>query len=214
MEHEQALRQFTLRSAQEIGISLNEEHVEQFMSYLHQLHEWNRTINLTAITDQREVIVKHFIDSLAALVVTVFPPDAVILDVGAGAGFPGIPLKIVRDDLKLVLIEPSQKKCSFLRFITGLLQLNNATIYEGTIKQYAVSPLHPAADIVMIRALKFTDIGGYFPSLLGRDGKVVLYRTEPINQQENEGSMTVQAESSLALPGGYGQRVITVLSKV
>lgn len=214
MEHEQFLRQFTVHSAQDIGIGLGETQVDKFMSYLHELLKWNKTINLTAITDPREIIIKHFIDSIAALVATVFPQSAVILDVGAGAGFPGIPLKIARDDLKLVLVEPSQKKCSFLRFITGLLRLDNTAIYEGTIKQYAAGPVHLAADIVMVRALKFTDIASYFPSLLARDGKVVLYRTESINQQENKGTMTIQAESSLTLPDGYGQRVITVLSNI
>jgi 16S rRNA (guanine527-N7)-methyltransferase len=212
VEHEQLLRQFTVHSARDIGIRLGETQIDKFMSYLHELQKWNKTINLTAITDPREIIIKHFIDSIAALVATVFPQGAVILDVGAGAGFPGIPLKIVRDDLKLVLVEPSQKKCSFLRFITGLLQLDRTTTYEATIRQYAASPARPAADIVMVRALKFADIASYFPSILAKDGKVVLYRTEPINQQENKGTMRIQAESSLALPEGYGQRVITVLS--
>ncbi len=213
MEHERTLRQLILRSAQEIGITLGEAHVEQFMSYLEQLPEWNKTINLTAITDPREIIVKHFIDSLAALATTVFPRNAVMLDVGSGAGFPGIPLKVVRNDLKLVLIEPVQKKCSFLRFIAGLLRLQDTAIFEGTIEQYAGSPLYPCADAVMVRALKFIDIRDCAASLLSKEGKVVLYRTESVSQQEIGESFMLEKESALALPGGHGQRVIAELIK-
>ena len=213
MEHERALREFTVQSAQEIGVTLGDAHVDQFMSYLDQLLEWNKIINLTAITDQREIIAKHFIDSLSALAAIVFPPNAVVIDVGSGAGFPGIPLKIVRSDLKLVLIEPVQKKCSFLRFMTGLLRLKDAAAFEGTIEQYMERPLYPSADAVMIRAIRLEGVRDVAIRLLSNGGKFVLYRTEPINQQEIGTALTLETEKALKLPGGYGQRVVSVLTK-
>jgi len=113
VEHEPELREFTISSIKELGLTIGENQVEQFMCYLAHLIEWNKAINLTAIIDPKEIIIKHFVDSLVALVATNFPQNGVVLDVGSGGGFPGIPLKIVRSDMRLVLVEPIRKKCSW-----------------------------------------------------------------------------------------------------
>ena len=110
MEHEHELREFMISSAQELGLTISESHAEQFVRYLTHLITWNKTINLTAIIDSKEIITKHFIDSLTALVSTNFRQDSIVLDVGSGGGFPGIPLKIIRSDIQLTLVEPVQKK--------------------------------------------------------------------------------------------------------
>ncbi|NOT95363.1 MAG: 16S rRNA (guanine(527)-N(7))-methyltransferase RsmG, partial [Nitrospira sp.] len=171
MEHEQELREFTINSVQELGLTIGESHAKQFMSYLTHLMTWNKTINLTAITDQKEIIIKHFVDSLAALVATSFPQNAAVLDVGSGGGFPGIPIKILRPDLRLVLIDPVQKKCSFLNSMIGLLTLHDVSTFNGTIEQYAKRPLDHAIDMVVVRALKFQDIKEHIPTLLSSEGK-------------------------------------------
>ncbi len=137
------LREFTIGSAKELGLTIGEIHAEQFIRYLAHLIEWNKKINLTAIIDPKAIIIKHFLDSLVALVATSFSQNSVVLDVGSGGGFPGIPLKIVRPDVRLILVEPIQKKCSFLNSVIGLLKLQDASTFYGTIEQYAKQPLRP-----------------------------------------------------------------------
>ncbi len=213
MEHEPELREFTISSIKELGLTIGENHVEQFMCYLAHLIEWNKAINLTAIIDPKEIIIKHFVDSLVALVATSFPQNGVVLDVGSGGGFPGIPLKIVRSDMRLVLVEPIQKKCSFLNSVIGLLKLQDVSTFDGTIEQYAKRPLRHVIDTVVVRALKYEEIRKHIPALLGSKGKVVLYRTEGIKKQEIGEEFHLVSETALILPQGSGNRVVTVIER-
>jgi 16S rRNA (guanine527-N7)-methyltransferase len=213
VEHEQELREFTISSARELGLAIGESHAEQFMHYLAHLIEWNKTTNLTAIIDPREIIIKHFVDSLAAIVTTSFPQNGVVLDVGSGGGFPGIPLKIMRSDMRLVLVEPVQKKCSFLNSVIGLLKLHDVSVFDGTIEQYAKRPIGHVVDMVVVRALKFEEIRKHISALLTSRGRVVLYRTEPIKNKEIEEEFHLVSETALNLPQGSGKRVVSVIEK-
>ena len=211
MEHEPELREFTINSIRDLGLTIGESHAEQFMIYLAHLITWNKTINLTAITNHKEIIIKHFVDSLAALVATSFPQNGTVLDVGSGGGFPGIPLKILRPDLRLVLIDPVQKKCSFLNSMIGLLTLHDISTFNGTLEQYAKRPLDHVVDMVVVRAVKFQDIREHIPTLLNANGKVVLYRAEPITHQELDGKFHLVSETAIDLPQKSGKRVISVI---
>jgi 16S rRNA (guanine527-N7)-methyltransferase len=214
VEHEPELREFTVSSARELGLTIGEIHAEQFLRYLAHLIEWNKAINLTAIINPKEIIIKHFVDSLGALIATRFPQNGVVLDIGSGGGFPGIPLKIVRSDMRLVLVEPVQKKCSFLNSVIGLLKLHDVSTFDGTIEQYAKCPLRHAIDTVVIRALKYEEIRKYIPELLTSNGKIVLYRTDAIKKQEIGEEFQLVSETALTLPLGYGKRVISVIERV
>jgi len=213
VEHEQELYEFTINSVRELGLTIGAGQAEQFMRYLAHLMEWNKTINLTAIIDPKKIIIKHFVDSLAALVATSFPQNGVVLDVGSGGGFPGLPLKIVRSDMRLVLIEPVRKKCSFLNSVIGLLKLQDVSTFDGTIEQYAKRPIRHAIDMVVVRALKYEEIRKHIPALLTSKGKVVLYRTEAIKKQEIGEEFHLVSETALILPQGSGNRVITVMER-
>jgi len=213
VEHEQELYEFTINSVRELGLTIGAGQAEQFMRYLAHLMEWNKTINLTAIIDPKEIIIKHFVDSLAALVATSFPKNGVVLDVGSGGGFPGLPLKIVRSDMRLVLIEPVRKKCSFLNSVIGLLKLQDVSTFDGTIEQYAKRPIRHAIDMVVVRALKYEEIRKHIPALLTSKGKVVLYRTEAIKKQDIGEEFHLVSETALILPQGSGNRVISVMEK-
>ena len=202
-----------INSALELGLTISESHAEQFVRYLTHLITWNKTINLTAIIDSKEIITKHFLDSLAALVSTNFRQDSIVLDVGSGGGFPGIPLKIVRSDIQLTLVEPVQKKCSFLNSVIGLLQLRGVSTFAGTIEQYAKQTLNNSIDTVVLRALKFDDVQKYIAALLTEKGKVILYRTSVIENKEIGKEFHRLNETALLLPHGSGKRVITVLEK-
>jgi len=213
VEHEQELREFTISSVKELGLTIGDIHAEQFMRYLAHLNEWNKAINLTAIVDPKEIIIKHFVDSLVALVATCFPQNGMVLDVGSGGGFPGIPLKIVRSDMRLVLVEPVQKKCSFLNSVIGLLKLHDVSTFDGTIEQYAKRPIRHVIDMVVVRALKYEEIRKHIPALLTSKGKVVLYRTAAIKKQEIGEEFHLVSETALVLPQGSGKRVVTVLER-
>jgi 16S rRNA (guanine527-N7)-methyltransferase len=213
VEHQLESRTFIISSARELGLAIEEVQAEQFLRYLTHLIEWNRVINLTAIVDPDEIIIKHFVDSLAALVTTDFTEKSLVLDVGSGGGFPGIPIKIMKSGVRLVLVEPVQKKCSFLNSVVGLLKLQDVSIFNGTIEQYAQWPLRQLIDTVVIRALKCGEIQMPIPALLAPKGKVVLYRTCPINNDEMWEDFHLVDEKILMLPQGSGKRVVSVIQR-
>jgi 16S rRNA (guanine527-N7)-methyltransferase len=213
VEHQLESRTFIISSARELGLAIEEVQAEQFLRYLTHLIEWNRAINLTAIVDPDEIVIKHFVDSLAALVTTDFTDKSLVLDVGSGGGFPGIPIKIIKSGVRLVLVEPVQKKCSFLNSVVGLLKLHDVSIFNGTIEQYAQWPLRQLIDTIVIRALKCGEIQMHIPALLAPKGKVVLYRTCPINNEEMWEDFHLVDEKILMLPQGSGKRVVSVIQR-
>ncbi|NOT22405.1 MAG: 16S rRNA (guanine(527)-N(7))-methyltransferase RsmG [Nitrospiraceae bacterium] len=213
MEHNLELRKLTFHSIRELGLEITEEQTEQFLRYLNHLVEWNKTVNLTSITDPHEIIIKHFVDSLLALTTTNFSKNCTVLDVGSGGGFPGIPLKIMKPDMKMILIEPVQKKCSFLNSVIGLLKLRDISTFNGTIEQYAKRSDQCSIDTVVIRALKYEQIHEYIQLLLQSKGQAVLYRTELINKEEIGDHFHIVSETFHRLPQESGKRVVTVIEK-
>ncbi len=216
VEQERELRQFLHAAAHSLGLTLTDTQIEQFWTHLTQLLTWNKTTNLTSITDPYEIIAKHFVDSLAALVAVNFPFEGIVIDVGSGAGFPGIPLKIVRQDLRLVLIEPSQKKSSFLRAVVGTLQLQDVSIFSGAIAGYAAREQQALGDLMVVRALRFDEFSAHASRVLKRMGNVVLYGTDRENKHaviEGSNLFKVQFEYKFSLPRNYGTRVLTILSQ-
>jgi 16S rRNA (guanine527-N7)-methyltransferase len=213
VEHEDEFSDLLLRSCRQIGLNLTEEQAAQFMIYLSQLLQWNRITNLTSITDPQKIVIKHFVDSLTALAATSFPSQAIVIDVGAGAGFPGLPLKIVRRDLRLVLIEPVKKKCSFLTSIAGLLKLSDVSIFPGSLQQYVSQVKFTAADIMVVRALRFDEIKEQVEMLLNKMAKVILYRTQIIGPDSIPGGFIIESQKLFSLPLNQGNRVISVMNR-
>ena len=199
-------------SSEEIGVPLSTAQVQQFMVYLKQLQLWNQSFNLTSITLDDEIIIKHFVDSLAALRAGDIRPRSKLLDVGTGAGFPGIPLKIARLDLNITLVEPARKKSSFLHFIIGLLRLESVDIFDGTLERFLneCQP-HGSFDYLTTRALKHDVILQDGARLLREGGKVILYSSQPINQSDLPSNWLLISEYTFQLQKGYGQRAISIV---
>ncbi|HJT22179.1 MAG TPA: 16S rRNA (guanine(527)-N(7))-methyltransferase RsmG [Nitrospira sp.] len=212
MEHEQELRKLLVRSSQEIGVTLTDNQVALFMCYLSQLTRWNETINLTSITRPQDIVVKHFVDSLTGIVKAVLSPHARLVDVGTGGGFPGIPIKIARDDLKLVLVEPNKKKCSFLLSVLGVLCFTDAEVFNGTVQEYCHES-QGIMDVATVRAVKFEGIQDSILALLKEKGKVILYRTSTLAQTELGKNWNLVSQGLFSLPLQSGKRVISVLEK-
>lgn len=213
MEQDNHLSSLLEKCSAEIGLSLEINQVRQFMVYLEQLRAWNQSVNLTSITVDEEIIVKHFVDSIAALKAEMIRPGAKLLDVGSGAGFPGIPLRIVRQDLNITLIEPNQKKISFLHLIVGLLRLERVKIFYGTLERFMIGKLSDQPfDYITTRALKYDFILRNAPRMLTPGGKAILYSSQPINKLELGTDWSMVTEYPIDLPRAFGRRVISILS--
>ena len=120
------------------GLSFDEHKYNQFIKYKDMLKEWNEKINLTTITEDNEIIKKHFIDSIKALKFAPLKNAKKIIDVGTGAGFPGIPLKIIMPDLEVVLLDSLNKKVSFLNEVINTLGLKGITAIHGRAEDFAM----------------------------------------------------------------------------
>ena len=118
----------------EIGISLNEKQVKQFYDYMKLLLEWNEKINLTAITEPEEIILKHFIDSMT--IAKYIEEGSNLIDVGTGAGFPGIPLKIIRKDIEVTLLDSLNKRINFLEEVIARLELNQIKAINSRVEVF------------------------------------------------------------------------------
>jgi 16S rRNA (guanine527-N7)-methyltransferase len=146
--------------AAQLGVFLSAEQVKCFFLYLRELNQWRKRINLSSRKDDREIVIKDFLDSLT--IIRYLPLESSFLDLGSGAGFPGIPLKIYRPDLKLVLLEATRKKVFFLREMQRVLGLKGIEVrWSG--EDRGVDDLSGIFDFVSSRAfgflLKFAEEG-------------------------------------------------------
>ena len=128
------LRKLLLNGAEELNLSLFPNQIDQFLLYFEELKKWNEKVNLTGIIDDKEIIIKHFLDSLSFLK-GFSPIEGIrIIDVGTGAGFPGIPLKIYSPRINLTLMEASQKKCVFLHHICRLMEFQDVNMVNDRLE--------------------------------------------------------------------------------
>lgn len=164
------------------GVELTDTQVKQFMIYKNLLQEWNEKINLTAITDDEGIIKKHFIDSITILKSGVIENGASVIDVGTGAGFPGIPLKIIRPDIKLTLLDSLNKRIKFLETvckeanIEGVKCIHMRAEDGGRDKslreKYDISTARAVANMRTLSeyCMPFVKVGGHFVALKGPSG--------------------------------------------
>ncbi len=215
MEHddiqfEESLRKF----AAELDTPLPDSSISLFQRYLDELKKWNKAINLTAIDDDREILIKHFVDSIAGVKIIDNAGEKFVLDVGAGAGFPAIPLKFVRPDLAIELLEPSEKKGSFLRYMIGSLGLQRVTVATAKLEDYVERRNDGRLfDYIVVRAFKVDGLGLLLSKLLKPGGKVILYRAEKVRPGFELASLALMEEVEYELPSGCGHRVLSVFSK-
>jgi 16S rRNA (guanine527-N7)-methyltransferase len=143
--------------AKRIGLDLTTQQLEQFQVYYGELVDWNRRINLTSIVGYEEVQIKHFLDSLTVTLVLpdIRPPSRLqLLDLGAGAGLPGVPLKIIHPEIELVLLDSVAKKSAFLQHLVGRLGLEGVAVVTARAEELARQPSYRERfDVVASRAV-------------------------------------------------------------
>ena len=138
--------------AEQLGITLTAPVVENYLLYIKELKKWNQRINLTSLTSDREIAVKHFLDSLT--IAPLLQQVTRLLDIGSGAGFPGLTLKIFAPSIDVCLLESAQKKCAFLRHIVRGLKLTGVEIVQGRAEDKKIIERYAGTfDLVVSRAL-------------------------------------------------------------
>lgn len=173
------------RKADLLGISLSNEQCDQFLRYYDFLIEKNRVMNLTGITEKNQVIDKHFIDSIALASRMDLSGELYVLDMGTGAGFPGIPLKIVFPNLKMTLLDSLNKRIKFLDQVIELLDLKDITTIHGRAEDFAKKgKLRGQFDICVSRAVaNLSSLSEYCIPYLKKGGCFVSYKSGNIQEE-------------------------------
>ncbi len=205
------------------NFTLSENQLSQFASYYALLIEWNQKINLTTITTEKEVIIKHFLDSIQPALYFSFDSINNILDIGSGAGFPSIPLKIIFPHLNVTIIDSLNKRILFLKELVSLLELKNVTLLHGRAEDFAKElNYRENFDVVMARAvarlnilselcLPYVKIGGQLLVLKGKD--IVEELTEGRKALNILGGR-VKKVYNYFLPEAMGERSLLILNKI
>jgi 16S rRNA (guanine527-N7)-methyltransferase len=194
------------RRCEEIGLTLSDNQLQQFDVYYHMLIDKNRVMNLTTITDMEEVINKHFVDSLLLNNVISVNSIEKIVDLGTGAGFPGIPLKIVFPHLNVTLIDSLKKRLVFLNEVIDALCLKNVTTVHGRAEDIGkMDSYREMYDLCVSRAVaNLSTLSEYCLPLVKVGGKFISYKSENIKDEVNA------SKKAISILGGEDAEIFYV----
>jgi 16S rRNA (guanine527-N7)-methyltransferase len=190
-----------------VGIQLSARQVAAFQRYEDELLEWNSRMNLTAIRDREGIRTKHFLDSLSCILAFRDRPPERLIDIGTGAGFPGIPLKIIYPRMKLTLVESVGKKLEFCRHIVQTLELEDVTLLQARAEELGQDRAHREKyDWAVARAVaNLPVLAEYLLPLVALGGKMLAQKGETAHAE------AVAAEKAIRVLGGELQQIIPVL---
>lgn len=175
---------------------IDDNKIQKFYDYMNLLVEWNKKINLTAITEEKDIILKHFVDSLTVL--KYIKEDKSIVDVGTGAGFPGIPLAIMNDSLKITLVDSLNKRINFLNEVCNKINLENIKAIHARAEEFGQdNNYRESYDVAISRAVaNLTVLAEYLLPLVKVGGKIICMKGPDIEEELK------QAKSAIDILGG------------
>lgn len=184
-----------------LGVRFSMEQIEQFFEYMELLIEWNEKINLTAIIEPEEIILKHFIDSITIL--KEIEKDSELVDVGTGAGFPGIPLSIMEPSLKITLVDSLNKRLIFLEEVINKLNLKNVELVHARAEEFGQNKQYREKfDTATSRAVaNLSTLSEYLIPLVKINGKVLSMKASDAQEEIND------AKKAIEILGGKIEKV-------
>lgn len=186
--------------------------MELFWSYYEELCHWEKAVNLTGLKNEREKIVLLFLDSLNAQSFIAEKQYQRIVDIGAGAGFPGIPLKIVYPEKEMYLVEARAKKAAFLLNVVGKLNLSGTNVIQQRIEDIAKhGSFNEKCDLAMIKGVNSSHVTPYLNGIIHENGKFLVFRSRKSDVTFTNMNMRKLKEFSYELPFGFGERTIELL---
>jgi len=218
------LRNLLVNGAKELGIDLNPDEVEKLFSYMDLIKIWNNKFNLTSIDDDHDFIVKHFLDSLSILpFIKKFEniDNINIIDIGTGAGFPAIPLKIILKDINITMLDAVEKKVKFLDVCISTLKIKNTKAFHGRAEDYGHNKEHREKyDIAVARAvaslpvlleycLPFVKKDGIFIAMKGKNMEEVSASQRALNELGGK----IEEIEEITLPSSDNVRNIIIVKK-
>ncbi len=187
------------------NISYEDSKIAQLIKFYDMVIETNKVMNLTNITEEKEFAIKNILDCV--LPMKIIPANAKVLDIGAGAGFPSIPLKIMRPDLDIIMVDSLNKRINFLKTVIQKLELKNISANHMRIEDYAVNNKEKY-DIVVARAVaRLNTLLEYSLPLVKVKGKVIAYKSQKADEE------IAEAQNALNILGGKVTELQTVLIK-
>lgn len=202
-----------------LGINLTDEELAKFEEYKELLKEYNKKFNLTSITNDNEIYLKHFYDSLCIMKAQELLNSSSLLDIGTGAGFPGIPVAIVNKDIKITLVESNKKKCEFLKVVKDSLNLQNVEIINARAEDFAktnrekfeVATSRAVANLSTLLELEFP--------ALSVGGVLIALKSNVQEELENSKSIlkelngTIKNTIEYTLPYEKSKRTLLIIQK-
>lgn len=218
MEYEEFKKIFK-EEIEKINEPIKEEQIKKFYAYMLLLKDWNEKINLTAITDEKDIIIKHFIDSLT--INKYLKDNEKVIDVGTGAGFPGIPIKIINDKINMDLLDSLNKRINFLNEVKEKCEIENINCIHSRIEDFAIKN-REKYDVATSRAVaKLAVLLEYLLPVVKKDGICICMKSNKAEEEINEAQKAleilggkIEKTEEFLLPGTDIERTIIIVRKI